>query len=97
VEVVSDAEHVSSKAADAEFRRHTKDNGLFDGELTLEGSHVLTEAYPIYTGGSADRAAQAVEVLRELGIESFGRQGAFRYQPTARVTTLEAEAALRTM
>jgi hypothetical protein len=33
--------------------------------------------------------------LRAFGVESLGRQGAFDYQPTARDTTLKAEAALR--
>ena len=32
--------------------------------------------------------------LREWGVESFGRQGGFQYQPTARVSTKEAEVAL---
>lgn len=100
VEVICDEGDEGTASADAaatEFRQHTTDNGLFLGDLTLEGSHILSQAYPIYTGGSAERALVAVEALREMGIESFGRQGAFRYQPTARVSTLEAEAALRAM
>jgi hypothetical protein len=96
-EVVSGAEGLSVEEAAAEFRAHTAENGLLVGDLHLEGSHVLSQAYPIYTAGSAGRAARAVQELREMGIESFGRQGAFQYQPTARVSTLEAEAALRGM
>lgn len=94
VEVIGDRVGCSVDAAAADFRQHTNQNGLFVGDLRLEGSHLVTQAYPIYTDGAGDRAAQAVAALRELGIESFGRQGAFRYQPTARVSTLEAEAEL---
>jgi hypothetical protein len=94
VEVVGSPDDLDVDAAAAEFRSHTAANGLFAGDLRLEGSHVLTNAYPIYTGGSAGSAARTVAALKEFGIESFGRQGAFRYQPTARVSTLEAAAAL---
>jgi hypothetical protein len=55
---------------------------------------VLSQAYPVYSGGSGERARRAIAALRGFGIESFGRQGGFQYQPTARVSTLEAEAAL---
>lgn len=95
VETVADRAGTTVEEAAAEFRRHTAANGLFDGDLRLEGSHVLAEAYPIYSAGSDQRAAHLVEALSEFGIKSFGRQGAFRYQSTARVSTNEAEAALR--
>ncbi len=94
VEVVADPEGTSPEEADAEFRRHVAANGLLRGDLRLEGSHELAHAYPIYTQGSAERAARSVAALGALGVESFGRQGSFRYQPTARVSTLDAEAAL---
>ena len=55
---------------------------------------MLANAYPIYRNGAAARAAALVDSLRQFGVESFGRQGAFNYQPTARVSTHEAEAAL---
>lgn len=80
--------------ADIEFRSHVAGYVLLDGDLRLEGSHVLKQAYPVYTQGSAALAANARQTLRGLGIESLGRQGAFQYQPTARVSTLEAEAGL---
>jgi hypothetical protein len=51
-------------------------------------------AYPVYTDKLDEQAADAIAALRTLGIESFGRQGGFDYQPTARDTTLKAEAAL---
>jgi protoporphyrinogen oxidase len=94
VEVIGDQVERSVDRALDDFRAHTAQNRLFVGDLRLEGSHVLTEAYPIYTQGTAARAEQAIAALREFGLESFGRQGAFQYQPTARVSTLEAEAAL---
>ena len=43
---------------------------------------------------SAERAERAVAALSDFGIESFGRQGGFDYQPTARVSTLKAETML---
>ena len=95
VETVADRSGTTVEEAADQFRQHTRLNALFVGDLRLEGSHTLTNAYPIYTEGSEARAADLVEALRGLGIESFGRQGAFRYQTTARVTTLEAEAAVR--
>lgn len=90
------AHHVGSSIALAEddFRKHARANGLFDGDLRLEGSFSLENAYPIYSEGSDERAAEAVRMLSAFGIESFGRQGGFNYQPTARVSTNEAEAAL---
>ena len=90
------ADHVEESVALAEqnFRKHTEENGLFLGDLRLEGSHRLETAYPIYTDQAGERAEKAIAELRARGIESFGRQGGFDYQPTARVSTLQAEAAL---
>jgi protoporphyrinogen oxidase len=95
VEVIADRVDQDVQRAVADFRAHTHANALFKGDLQLVGSHLLPSAYPIYTDGSADRADAAIAQLRGFGLESFGRQGGFQYQPTARVSTLEAEAALR--
>lgn len=95
VEVILGERGSSVEQADHDFRRHLRANGLLDGELRLEGSYTLLNAYPIYTEGAGDDAERAISELRAWGIESFGRQGAFQYQPTARVSTQEAEAALR--
>lgn len=94
VEVIADHIGHSAAQAEADFRAHVRLNGLFDGDLKLEGSQMLANAYPIYRNGAAARAAALVDSLRQFGVESFGRQGAFNYQPTARVSTHEAEAAL---
>lgn len=90
------AEHVgrSTDRAVDDFTRHVRANGLFRGDLHLEGDEMLDNAYPIYRAGADRRAAEGVAALRAFGIESFGRQGAFAYQPTARVSTREAEASL---
>lgn len=85
----------SVQLAEQDFREHCAANGLFTGDLRLEGSHVLDHAYPIYTQGSGQRARDAVQALRSFGLESLGRQGAYQYQPTARASTIEAEDALR--
>ena len=91
------ANHVSGSVeiAAKDFRQHTSENGLFTGDLRLEGSHIVSNAYPIYTDKADERATNAIAALRAFGVESLGRQGAFDYQPTARDTTLKAEAALR--
>ncbi|MFT4182498.1 MAG: NAD(P)-binding protein [Rhizobium sp.] len=81
--------------AERDFRDHVHANGLFRGDLRLEGSCSLENAYPIYSQGAAQRAADAIGRLRDFGLESLGRQGGFNYQPTARASTVEAEAALR--
>lgn len=90
------ADHVSGsvETAEQDFRRHVSENGLFVGDLRLEGSHIVSNAYPIYTDKADERAADVIAGLRALGVESIGRQGGFDYQPTARVTALNAEAAL---
>jgi hypothetical protein len=90
------AHHVSGsvETAEQDFRAHVAENGLFVGDLRLEGSNIVSNAYPVYTDNADERAADAIAALRALGVESFGRQGGFDYQPTARVTTLKAEAAL---
>ncbi len=94
VEVVSNDAITSIELAEAEFRAHVAKNDIFNGDLRLEGGQILENAYPIYTHGAPAEAARQIERLKQFGIESFGRHGAFNYQPTARVSTLEAERAL---
>lgn len=94
VEVIAGAIPQTIETEAQRFMQHTSANGLFIGDLHLEGSHVLSNAYPIYTNGAGEQAATGVAQLRALGIESFGRQGGFEYQPTARVSTQVAEKAL---
>jgi protoporphyrinogen oxidase len=94
VEVNADHVDGSVEQGDGQFRAHTQKNGLFSGDLVLEGSHVLQNAYPIYVHGATEAAAEAISALRAFGVESIGRQGKFDYQPTARDTTLKAEMAL---
>ena len=90
------ADHVSGsvETAEQDFRRHVAENGLFVGDIKLEGSHIVSNAYPVYTDKADEQTAIAIAALRRFGIESFGRQGGFDYQPTARVSTLKVEAAL---
>jgi protoporphyrinogen oxidase len=95
VEVLADRAKYDVDHATTDFRTHTQANALFEGDLRLLGSHLLPHAYPIYTDGSGERAEATIAELRSFGMESFGRQGGFQYQPTARVSTLEAEASLR--
>jgi phytoene dehydrogenase-like protein len=94
VEVNADHVGGSVERADEDFRSHTARNNIFVGDLKLEGSNVLGAAYPIYTEQAAQRAQRAIASLKKFGVESFGRQGGFDYQPTARVSTLQAESSL---
>jgi len=94
-EVIGNHVNFSAEMAELDFRNHVRMNHLFDGELRLEGSMVLENAYPIYSKGSGERAARAIRAIEAFGIESFGRQGGFNYQPTARVSTIDAESALK--
>jgi hypothetical protein len=93
-EVNADGPEVDVAAAAEAFRRHATENRVFTGDLRLEGSHVLSSGYPIYTAGAGDRAEAARKRLRAFGVESLGRQGGFEYQPTSRHSTLVAEGAL---
>jgi hypothetical protein len=90
------ADHVgeSIDIAEKDFREHAAANNLFVGDLRLEGTHILSNAYPVYVDEVSSHVAEAVSALKAFGVESFGRQGGFDYQPTARVSTLVAEAAL---
>lgn len=94
-EVIGNHVNFSAETAESDFRRHVAANHLFDGDLRLEGCIVLENAYPIYSERSSERAALAIRALEAFGIESFGRQGGFDYQPTARVSTIDAESALK--
>lgn len=95
VEVISSHAGNSVDVAEQDFRSHVLLNNLFDGDLILQGSRFVPNAYPIYVNQAQERVAAALSQLRNFGIESFGRQGGFDYQPTARVSTQSAEAHLR--
>jgi protoporphyrinogen oxidase len=95
VEITGGSAGSTAEEADRDFRQHTAANGLLRGELKLEGSHTLASSYPVYSKGAGQRAQRALAELRTFGIESFGRQGGFDYQPTARVSTIMAEDSLR--
>lgn len=75
----------------ADVRAHTRADGLFDGDLRLKGSRVMSHAYPVHSRGSGVRAAEAIAALRAFGVESLGHQGGFDHQPMARQSTVVAE------
>ncbi|KNY20328.1 NAD(P)-binding protein [Methylobacterium sp. ARG-1] len=95
VEVIASQAGNSLEIAERDFRSHVAANHLFDGDLRLEGSRFVPNAYPIYINRAQERVGVALARLRAFGIESFGRQGGFDYQPTARVSTQNAEAQVR--
>ncbi|XYD06964.1 NAD(P)-binding protein [Methylobacterium sp. NMS12] len=94
VEVIAGHAGDSVTIAEQDFRTHVAKNGLFAGDLVCEGSQMVPCAYPVYTGQAHRRVSRALSQLSDFGIESFGRQGGFDYQPTARVSTLNAAAHL---
>lgn len=91
VEIVGDLSGAEPQAVASEFESHARKFGLFDGDLKLEGSNTLENAYPLYTKGSIRDAEELSRKLRNIGILSHGRQGAFNYQPTAKVSVTEAK------
>jgi len=97
VEVIASQAGNSLEIAERDFRSHVAHNHLFDGDLKLEGARFVPNAYPIYASRAQERVAAALTRLRDFGVESFGRQGGFDYQPTARVSTQNAESHLRRM
>jgi protoporphyrinogen oxidase len=87
----------AADSADAFFEDFVKtvhQSQLFIGDLKLEGHRLTESAYPVYTMGATKAATAAIKELADLGIESFGRQGGFDYQPIAAVSTKTAEKAL---
>ncbi|QGY04190.1 NAD(P)-binding protein [Methylobacterium mesophilicum SR1.6/6] len=94
VEVIASHAGNSISLAEQNFRDHVSHNKLFAGNLQFEGGQFVHCAYPVYTDNAQEKAEAAGRRLRSFGVESFGRQGGFDYQPTARVSTLTAEANL---
>ncbi|WP_084073383.1 NAD(P)-binding protein [Demequina sp. NBRC 110052] len=94
VEVVASQSAPDVNSAESGFLTHVRKHGLFDGDLRIEGTHLLESVYPVYTHGSATRASEQIATLRSHGVQSLGKQGGFEYQPTARVSTRTAERAL---
>ena len=68
VEVISNHVNGSDADAEADFRSHVAANGLFRGDLRLEGSQFLENAYPIYRGRADLKAVRATEALKGFGI-----------------------------
>lgn len=91
VEVIGDHHADRGQVFDQDFRAHARSNGIFEGDLVLEGSRVTASAYPVYLEGAGAGATAMIEALRRFGIRSFGRQGGFDYQPTAHVSAATAE------
>ena len=58
VEVIGERVGCLVEQAAEDFRSHTTRNGLLRGDLRLEGNHILTQAYPVYTDGAGDRARE---------------------------------------
>jgi len=62
-----------------DFRTNTQSLGLFDGDLELAG-HLETDfAYPVLDATSVADKDRLMAELGAMGIEGFGRQGAFEY------------------
>ena len=64
-----------------DFVAHTRQLGLFQGDLRLEGNMDLEFAYPICDMQAEERRLRLIELLAQFGIETIGRQGLFEYIP----------------
>ena len=85
---------VDPDVLDSDFRNMSREAGIFDGDLRLEGWHATEMAYPLYEHGAREAADRFIASLKDRGIRSFGRQGGFDYQPTAGVSIDAAFGAL---
>lgn len=66
-----------------DFREHARALGLFTGTLSLEGSAITRDAYPVYRRADAGMLEETKARVRALGIDSLGRQGAFEFLSSA--------------
>jgi hypothetical protein len=57
-----------------DFVAHTRQLGLFQGDLRLEGNMDLEFAYPICDMQAEERRLRLIELLAQSGIETIGRQ-----------------------
>jgi protoporphyrinogen oxidase len=64
-----------------DFAAHTKQLGLFRGDLRFEGSMDLDFAYPICDMQAEERRLRLIDLLAQSGVETIGRQGLFDYIP----------------
>ena len=71
-----------SQAAFDAFSNHAADLGFARG-LRLEGSHLATSAYPVYSSNGAVSAPDILRRITDAGVLPVGRQGRFEYLPTA--------------
>ncbi len=73
---------VCPNAMFADFCRSVTESGLFRGDLKLEGHRLVENAYPANTLGASAKAAEALAAIKQLGVQTLGRQGRFDYLPT---------------
>ncbi|MGI0524056.1 NAD(P)-binding protein [Rhizobium giardinii] len=78
----------------SDLRTHLLKMKLIEGDLTLIGSSVLCNAYPIPEKGFKMRRDAAVAQLRSKGILCLGRQGKFEYIPHSNIAARETVATL---
>ncbi|GAB4364060.1 MAG: hypothetical protein Kow0026_28850 [Oricola sp.] len=75
----------AGEAVFADFERHVRSLGIFDGELRYLGCRELREAYPRLAIGYEREQQRILNDLASRGIESAGRQGLFDYIPHSAV------------
>lgn len=72
----------SAEALFEDFCDSVQGYGLFRGDIRLEGYVRVGNAYPAYTLGTSGTVSQCIAALKELGVQSAGRQGRFDYLPS---------------
>lgn len=74
---------MDAQAAFEEFRQDVAGMGVFSDDLTLVGSDIIEDAYPLYHKGCATELNEAMSRLTDFGIVPVGRQGRFAYLPVS--------------
>lgn len=77
------SEAMDAQAAFDEFRQDVAGMGVFSDDLTLLGSDIIEDAYPLYHKGCATEVNEAMSRISDFGIVPVGRQGRFAYLPVS--------------
>jgi len=73
-----------------DFAAHTRQRGLFRGDLRFEGHMDLDFAYPICDMHAEEQRLRLINLLAHWGVETIGRQGLFDYIPHSSIAIEEA-------
>ena len=90
----NDQSSVAEKQHD--FEEHIQRLGLMRGTFHREGETTTANAYPIFEQGKGESIRKLRQLVLDSGIEIAGRQGQFRYIPSAVVAKESHQLAAQT-